>query len=281
MQILRYLPAVALLAATSSAIANGLTAAQEAPGTFRPGSAATSPWHTVLFTGARHATVAEYDAAGKRVVRERGWLPGIGAALSYQAGDWTGFGAISTYRGQLDYDGRLQSGQPYRSETDTDLDRVQVGMKYRLSDRYGALAGFEYDRWKRNIEGGPDVAGLQERTSSRRLVLGLDRQFAIGAAGSLEAGLSLIRAEPERLKVGFSGLADPASFKTRSATGYRINLVYRPKSTANLEIGMELDRMKIGRSELHPVTRNGELVAFVAQPEHARKHATLTVGYRF
>lgn len=242
---------------------------------------AHSQWTATIATGARYASVAEYDTAGRRIIREDGWLPGLEAGVSYQAGSWTMFGSARSYRGELDYNGRLQSGQPFRSETETDLDRLQLGLSYRFAEVYRASTAFEYDRWKRNISGAPGIAGLQERAFSRRLVAGVQRPIALGTAGTLEAGAFVVVAEPERLKVGFSGELDQVSFKTDSAVGYRLSFAFRPHTSQNLEFGLELDRMKIGRSSAVPVTRNGSVAAFVSQPEHVRKNATVTVGYRF
>lgn len=40
--------------------------------------------HADLSPALRYMELVEYNAAGRSIVRENGWLPGVGAALEYE-----------------------------------------------------------------------------------------------------------------------------------------------------------------------------------------------------
>lgn len=92
---------------------------------------------------------------------------------------------------------------------------------------------------------------------------------------------STVRAAPERLKVGFSGLLDDASFRTKSATRFAADLLYYPWSAIPLSLGMRLESIKVPRGEELTAYRRGQPSGTLAQPEHVRHAATLLVRYLF
>lgn len=242
---------------------------------------AAAQWQTALDVGMRHARIAEYDERGQRMVVERGWLPGLGAGLDYRGEDVELFTAASVFDADLDYDGRLQNGRPYRSHTRTTLAQVRLGARYRLQGSTRLVSYAEIDHWRRDIQGSGGAVGLRERTWSPRLALGLEQRWLLDGGGRLEASLALVRAAPERLKVGFSGLLDDASLRTHSATGFAADLLYQPWAAIPLSLGMRLESIKVPRSGEVTVYRHGKPVGTLAQPEHARHAATLFVRYLF
>nr|WP_314627042.1 hypothetical protein [uncultured Noviherbaspirillum sp.] len=229
----------------------------------------------------RHAGVSEYSAAGERIVRESGWLPGLAGRLAYRSGAWELFGAAALYRGDIGYDGQLQNGRTYRSQTGTRMAEAQLGVRYRVLDATDIVAALGYDAWQRHIRGDASAAGLQEHTQSSRLLIGIEQAWRLGSDGKLTAGASLVHAAPERLRIGFSGLLDDASMRTRSATGYLLALRYRPDQVSKLAYGAQFDYMKVPRSAAHQVTRDGRAAGAVTQPEHVRANVTLSVHYSF
>jgi hypothetical protein len=229
----------------------------------------------------RHAGVSEYSQAGKRIVRESGWLPGMAGRLAYRLGAWEIFGAGALYRADISYDGQLQNGQAYRSQTGTRMAEAQLGLRYRALDATDIVAALGYDAWQRHIRGDAMATGLQEHTQSSRLLIGVEQAWRLGSDGMLIAGASLLHAAPERLRIGFSGLLDDASMRTRSANGYLLALRYRPEQVSKLAFGAQFDYMKVPRSAAYQVTRDGRAVGAVTQPEHVRTNVTLSVQYSF
>jgi hypothetical protein len=229
----------------------------------------------------QRARVVEYNERGQRIVAEDGWLPGLGVALDYRGEDVDLFAAASVFDADLDYDGRLQNGRSFRSQTRTTLAQARLGARYRLHGSTRLVGYAELDHWRRDIEGSGSAVGLRERSWSPRLALGLQQRWLLGNGGRVEASLAIVRAAPERLKVGFSGLLDDASFRTKSAIGFAADLLYYPWSAIPLSLGMRLESIKVPRSEEVTAYRRGQPSGTLAQPEHVRHAATLFVRYLF
>jgi hypothetical protein len=229
----------------------------------------------------RHASVSEYSPAGLRIVRESGWLPGVAGRLAYRSGAWEVFGAAALFQNDIDYDGQLQNGQPYRSETGTRMAEAQLGLRYRVLDATDIVAALGFDSWRRHIKGSGKAIGLQEDTRSSRLLIGVEQSWRPGSDGQLSAGANLVHAAPERLRIGFSGLLDDVTVRTRSATGFLLALRYRPEQSSKLALGAQFDYIRVPRSAAYQVTRDGRAAGEVTQPEHVRRNVTLSVQYIF
>jgi hypothetical protein len=229
----------------------------------------------------RYERVAEYDQGGKKIIEERGWLPGIGAALAFGVGRHEVFGAARWFKADLDYDGRLQNGRRYRTETGTELSQFEFGFRYRLFEDTRVSAALAHDRWLRDIRGNAGAIGLRERSRSNRLQLGIEQEWRIAAAGKLSASASAVRARPERLRIDFSGALDDASLRTRAATGYGFGLAYQPGGLPAMTWSARLDSMRVPRSAAHAVSRDGQPAGEVIQPEHRRQGLTLGLRYAF
>jgi hypothetical protein len=222
----------------------------------------------------------EADRAGRRVVRESGWLPGVALDAAYRAGDIAWFAAADWYRHDIAYQGQTQAGVAAASTTSTGLASVRLGARRAFAGGYFVLAALDFDRWKRAIAGTATSAGLQETYRSRRLLAGAGKAWH-PAAGTVSADAAVVLSEPEHLQVGFSGLFDPVAFKTRAAQGIRLGMRFRPASASRLELRSRYDWIGVRRSDDAPVSAHGQFVGTVAQPEHARQALTLTAAYVF
>jgi hypothetical protein len=240
---------------------------------------ASAEWQGSIGAGARSASLAEYDLAGRQLVREDGWLPGASLGAGYRQGNVTWFGGADWYQGGIDYRGRTQAGAPAMSSTSTRLAAARLGVSYAWGS-YAIQAGFEIDHWKRDILGTAASAGLQETYRSRRLLLGAGKTWrpAIGAV-SLDAAAVL--AEPERMRIGFSGLFDPVSLTTRRAHGLRLGAGFCPAWAPSLQLRSRADWLKVPRSGEAALTANGAFRGTVTQPEHVRRALTLELAYLF
>jgi hypothetical protein len=241
---------------------------------------ASGQWHGGVGLSARGVTHAEYDMAGRRLVQETGWLPGVALNAAYKSDDITWIAAANWYGGAIDYRGQTQNGAAADSTTSTGLASVCIGAAYALGRDYSILAALELDQWKRNILGAGGSAGLQETYRSRRFVAGAGKAWH-QAVGTISADAAVILSEPERVRVGFSGMLDPVSFETKRSRGIRIGASIRPSFAPDLEFSSRYDWVKIPRSDDAPVTFEGQFRGTVAQPEHARQALTLTVSALF
>lgn len=240
---------------------------------------AGAQWLGEAGVGARRVSHREYDGSGRLLVRETGWLPGVALKASRTAGNIAWFGALDGYRRDIGYVGRTQAGVGADSTTATTLASLRLGAGYALGDTV-LTAALETDRWKRSIRGTRAAAGLQERYRSERLILGAGRAWP-AALGVLEADAALVLSTPERMRVGFSGLLDPASLETQRGRGARIGARFLPVAAPALAFHGTLDSIRVARSEDVAVTRNGQFAGTIAQPKHTRTALTLTVSVLF
>jgi hypothetical protein len=96
--------------------------------------------------------------------------------------------------------------------------------------------------------------------------------------GPLTLEASLFRSTPERMRVGFSGVFDPASFDGGRARGVRLGLALRPARAPWLELRTRLDHARVPRSGSVPLTADGQYRGMITQPEHTRQALTFEVA---
>lgn len=241
---------------------------------------ASAQWQASAGPGVRGVIHAEYGTDGHRLVRESGWLPGMALQAGYRTGRFTWLAGVDWYRGGIGYRGQNQAGVATASTTSTWLAAAHLGAAYALGQNDSILLAVEADRWRRDIHGTSVGAGLQERYRSTRLVGGTSRVWH-AAPGTLSADGALVLVAPERLRVGFSGVLDPATFQTRRGYGLRLGVGMRPTAAPYLEVRGRYDWVRTPRSGDAPLTAGMRLVGTVAQPEHVRQGLTLTVSAAF
>jgi hypothetical protein len=76
-------------------------------------------------------------------------------------------------------------------------------------------------------------------------------------------------------------LLDEASLKTKRSQGIRIGASIRPSFAPHLELHSRYDWIKIPRSGDVAITRKGQFMGTIAQPEHAKQAITFTISYIF
>jgi hypothetical protein len=241
------------------------------------GMPAHAQWQVGVGPGLRYAVHDEYAASGHRLVRERGWLPGIALQATYTTGALTWRAGAEGYRGTIDYDGHTQNGLSATSTTSTRLAAVGAGAAYAFSGGLALLARVETDRWRRDIAGTATAAGLQETYRSTRLFAGAARTWR-PAAGRLTADAALFLSAPEQMRVAFSGHYDPARLDLGRARGLRLGLGLRPASAPWLELSTRYDRSRTPRSGNARLTENGQFRGTITEPEHTRQALTFAVS---
>jgi hypothetical protein len=242
---------------------------------------ASAQWQGSAGISGRNVTHTEYDRAGRHLVRERGWMPGVAMNAAYRTGAYTWFAEGEIYDRDIDYDGQTQTGRPVNSKTATRQESLRIGGTYALGSDYSVLAAVEWDKWTRDIIGVEDAAGLQEEYRSRRLIAGARKTWYRAAGGVVALDAAIVLSEPERMRVEIPGLLDPASLETRSSHGVRLGASIRPAFAPYLELRGRYDWIKVPRSGDTPVTLNGQYRGTIAQPEHEKQAVSFTVSYIF
>jgi hypothetical protein len=249
---------------------------------FLAATSASAQWTMSAAAGLQHTELKEYDPGGRELVREHGWMPGAGVRAEYALSTWQ-FGIdASTYRRSITYDGRLQNGAAFATDTDAAQDRVGADAAYRLSETASLLGGIEWEHRNRRINGQATAGGLDERSTSWRLLAGGKLRLAQLSAATIDAKAQLVFAQAERLHVRFDQqVFDDVSFSTKPAIGLRTAFTFVPTSLPKLSATFEFDWMKVRRSDESPLSKNGLREGTVTQPEHRRRTLSAVVAYRF
>lgn len=243
---------------------------------------ASAQWQYSFDAGARYVRMTEKGPDGHELVRERGWLPGVGFGADYRTGEWRMGAAAEVFDGRIDYDGELQSGAAFASRTDTTQVRLRLEAGRKIGEATELVAGLEHDMWRRAIQGSGSVIGITERYRSWRLLAGAKSRLLQWDAGRLDGSAMLVMSSPERMRVQFGrNLLDDARLRTRSATGVRLGLSFQPNAMPSMSVEAGLDWIDIRRSRDEQVTRGGVVAGTIAQPRHERLAADLRIRYRF
>jgi hypothetical protein len=244
-------------------------------------SSAFAQWEFSVHTGGRYVRMDEFDDDGKRLVRESGWLPGIGVGAKYNWTDWHIRLAGELYRNDITYDGQLQNGAPFKSETETDQQRITLEVGKRISDTIELLAAAEHDIWRRDIQGRGRI-GLHERYSSWRFLAGARGEISRFDAGIVSLHGYAVFSQAERLRVRPDRqVFDTTTLKTEPAVGARLGFGFQPAGFPNLSFETDLDWIRVDRSKSVVATRNGFPARTIWQPEHERAALGIRMHYRF
>ena len=239
-------------------------------------------WEVSAAAGIRHFHMVEQDPGGRRLVREQGWIPGVKLSAIRTSGEWRIGLHGEHFQGSVDYDGRVQSGSPIASTTDTRQSRITFELGYPLVDQLEAIGGIEHELWRRRVHGGAAAFGITERYRSWRLLAGIDTGLASWFATRGRFRFILIAAQAERLDVQFDNrLFDDVRFSTRPALGARLQLDLYPTDNPKLSLGMEFDWLRVRRSRDAELLKNDFTAGTVAQPEHVKSTVTFVMRYRF
>jgi len=247
-----------------------------------PLAPASAQWQVSAGAGMRHFRMTEHAVDGRRLVREQGWLPGVEAAAERASGDWRTGVRVEHYQGEVDYDGRVQGGSAFATDTGTRQTRLAVEAGRAVSDGIELVGGIEHEWWRRRIFGAGTVAGVTEAFRSWRLLAGVGVDLPGWAVPNGRFTFTLVAARPERLDVRFDHrLFDDARLSTRSAAGARLRLDVRPSAWPGLALGAEFDWLKVRRSKDAALLKDGVAAGTLAQPEHDKRALTFSLRYRF
>jgi len=221
----------------------------------------------------------EGDASGRTLVREQGWSPRLGLALSQRWIDaWTVRAAVTTWGGRADYDGQAQGGTPIGSRTDTQALLLEAGLQWQpvASSTTHLDAGWQVEQFRRRIVGVGGYSGLDERLTQPRIWLGAGWDSAQGTT----VRAALLWGDRAPLAVRFDGgLYDEARLRSGRAAGVAVDASWA--LTRHWRLGASAEAMRLGRSLDAPLTRGGALVGSVAQPSWRRDRVALLLQRTF
>jgi hypothetical protein len=245
-------------------------------------ASAHAQWDCAAEAGIRRAQAREFAPAGKTLVQEQGWLPGVGMLARFRMQDWTFGVSGETWRADIDYDGSLQNGVAFTTRTATRQNRVSLDVTRAVTATTRLVGGIEYDRWHRGIRGQNGIAGLDEIYASWRLLAGAEAALLAAPVLRITGKALLVLAGAESVTVRFDKqLFDDARLRTKPATGVRLGLALQPMAWPNTSLLLDADWLRTRRSDDEPLRRNGIAAGTLAQPEHERSAFSARLQYRF
>jgi len=229
--------------------------------------------------GVQWHELRERDAGGRELVREQGWSPRVGLALSQQwSNTWTLRAAGTASSGRAAYDGRTQSGTPIGSRTDTQSVAIEAGLQWQpvASSTARLEAGWQIERFRRHIESAGGYSGLDERLTQPRWSFGA----SWSTAHDTRLRAVLLWGDRAPLSVRFDGgLYDESRLSSGRATGVAVDASWA--LMRHWRIGASAETIRIGRSLDAPLTLDGATVGSVAQPSWRRDRVSLLLQREF
>lgn len=243
---------------------------------------AYAQWQFSGTAGARQVRMVESDRNGRQLVEERGVLPGVELHADYAERDWRVGVAGEIYGGNIAYDGRVQSGAGFATDTKTEQIRFSVEGARNITETTLLIVGIERDYWRRDILGRGTTLGMDEKYNSWRLLTGVQARVLQAPWADVSLKGLLIASSPEKLAVRFDNqLFDQAELATKSGFGARMSIGVRPAINPNIRVDTDFEWMRIGRSDDAILSKGDIPVGLVAQPEHVRKAFGIKINYRF
>ena len=109
-----------------------------------------------------HWSYQETGHDGTRLNTEKGWLPTLKTTGEFQFHNSFSLHLLyEAQQGSLDYNGQTQSGQPHKTETSTQTQKLRFSLGYQHKQNYLAL-GWQWNSWDREIEAKQTVLPLYE-----------------------------------------------------------------------------------------------------------------------
>ncbi len=232
-----------------------------------------------LGTGLAYRQLKEFDPDGRRLLTERGVVPGLGLEIGRRLGPGTLFGGFGIRRYALDYDGQSQRGRPLDSRSDYVDNRLWAGYRFELGERWSLGLRWERSYAERDIRATAGAAGLDERYRQDWAAIGLRHRLARGPVEWVEAEWH--RSIGGTLRVSSPDVIDPVWIPLGASRGFSISARI-PLGAAgwfsriDLEPGFSHTRSEA--SEARSWRREGVVQGSINEPE--REEWQLGAGLR-
>ena len=221
----------------------------------------------------------ERDPAGRTLVREQGWSPRLNIAVSQRWADaWTLRAGVAGWASRASYDGQSQGGAPIDSRTDTQAASLEAALQWQPVAACAAHleAGWQIERFRRRIRGSGGYAGLDERLTQPRWLIGA----GWGSAGGTTIRGALLWGDRAPLSIRFDeGLYDAARLRSGRTTGVALDASW--VLARHWRFGASAEALRVGRSVDEPLTRGGTVVGSVVEPSWRRERVSLLLQREF
>jgi hypothetical protein len=128
----------------------------------------TSQHHLDLTLGGSYFDYREYSSSKRELNRESGALPGLGAEWESKTSHWQLNAAVMFQKNQVKYDGELQNGLSYQTDTDESLRHISLNIRPNTTSPIVPMVGLGHWYWERQI-----LPGSITTTNSTQQIIGL------------------------------------------------------------------------------------------------------------
>ena len=229
-----------------------------------------------------HFDYEETDLLGNTLNRETGYIPGLTVAASQPYRSIHNSVALSVYDGQVDYDGRTQSGQPHQTTTEQNIIRLQYRLDWSPAGTDGAFYGKAYwQQWDRDIQPNNGVLGLFERYRWWSIEAGAVVPFIQQNRHSLLLELGVLATTNGTITIDLTGAGfGNQSLDLGNSFGFSGGLNYQIMLSHNngLRFGVQLNSWEFGRSNSKTIS-DGSRVITITEPDSATRQTILSAGY--
>jgi hypothetical protein len=225
----------------------------------------------------RHFDYAEYNPDGGSPDGERGVIPGVTLSLDYQQHHVSG----SFTKGKVNYDGQLQFGTPYTTQTREIL--YAAGYEYTWPttlNEINAIVGLDLFRWERNVLSNGSVPGVGSVYQWKQLHAGVRyRMVLFDIPVSLDASLLKTFSGTVEVLLGDFGFNSPR-LDLGDEYGFQLSLKHNQKLSDDLamRLYLETSRWKFGRSNSSTIS-NGLITSSIVEPRSISLHTTAGIEF--
>ena len=194
----------------------------------------------------------EYNSSGNSCIgsvcdRELGGMPGLSFRFAKRESGWEVDASASYHRGQVGYNGQLNSGAPYSTRTNETISDVSLRLGHWLESAIPIMpyAGIGLRHWYRAIQSSNGIPGLNETYDWAYFWAGAAFAVSQHPASALILDIGWLRPLDPSLQVG-----SQVNLKPVSRDGMRLMLSARMHLAEQLALTVEpyYEYWELGRS---------------------------------
>jgi len=231
----------------------------------------------------------EFNEQGRLLDRESGQVPGVMFEMSHAKLQWQWAARLAYAKGSTAYEGQTNTGVPVMTKTHQLLADAELRGEYALSE-FSALEprvylGAAHHSWRRDIQPsvtptGVAVSGLLETYQWGQVFGGSRITLVQFGYASWSFDVRVTRSIAPTILVDFAGQNDNPRLALGERWGSRLALPLRYSMRDSTAIFVEpsFDQGALGESDTVPLTRSGNRVGSIKEPESISQHFGLVVG---
>ena len=231
----------------------------------------------------RYFQYKEFDPDNQLLDEEQGVLPGLKIGFDHPVGNGSIQSHVAFFKGEIDYTGQTQSGEPHETDTGTEL--TTLGLTWLSVDTAeipGRLfLGYQYWIWDRDIRANNGVLGLHEIYTWHELELGLRFESEKYQHHYYWLDLSAIYVFDPNVEVSLP--SSKVNLGLGNEPGIRIRAGKEWSRNERQEISLSLfaEYREFGRSDAVFTDDFFGQSAFLVEPRSESFHAGLNLGFKF